>query len=397
MKVYHLSIITQLQNSGAPKTVCSVFAYAHEQQVFILFMEMMHNKLKTNTRLLRRFIAECLTAVEITPFGYGEFMTQDVHDAIVIGSGPAGYTAAIYLGRAGHQPLIIAGALTPGGQLVNTTEVENFPGFPEGILGPDLMENMRAQAEKFGAEIEYDDVTSVDFSGPVKLINTDSGTQYKAKTVIVTTGSEYRKLGVPGEQEYSGRGVSYCATCDGFFFKDKPIVVVGGGDSAMEEADFLSRYGSSVTVIHRREGFRASKIMVDRAIDNPNITFKLNTVVTEVTGDDNGANTIALKDTVTGQVSSIQANGIFVAIGYTPQTGFLKDAIELDNDGYIMTKPDTTNTSVPGVFAAGDAVDRVYRQAISAAGSGCKAALDAQHYLSTFSLEEAAEKAVQSI
>lgn len=397
MKVYQLSIITQLQNSGAPKTVCSVFAYAHEQQVFILFMEMMHNKLKTNTRLLRRFIAECLTAVEITPFGYGEFMTQDVHDAIVIGSGPAGYTAAIYLGRAGHQPLIIAGALTPGGQLVNTTEVENFPGFPEGILGPDLMENMRAQAEKFGAEIEYDDVTSVDFSGPVKLINTDSGTQYKAKTVIVTTGSEYRKLGVPGEQEYSGRGVSYCATCDGFFFKDKPIVVVGGGDSAMEEADFLSRYGSSVTVIHRREGFRASKIMVDRAIDNPNITFKLNTVVTEVTGDDNGANTIALKDTVTGQVSSIQANGIFVAIGYTPQTGFLKDAIELDNDGYIMTKPDTTNTSVPGVFAAGDAVDRVYRQAISAAGSGCKAALDAQHYLSTFSLEEAAEKAVQSI
>lgn len=353
--------------------------------------------LKTNTRLLRRFIAECLTAMEITPFGYGEFMTQDVHDAIVIGSGPAGYTAAIYLGRAGHQPLIIAGALTPGGQLVNTTEVENFPGFPEGILGPDLMENMRAQAEKFGAEIEYDDVTSVDFSGPVKLINTDSGTQYKAKTVIVTTGSEYRKLGVPGEQEYSGRGVSYCATCDGFFFKDKPIVVVGGGDSAMEEADFLSRYGSSVTVIHRREGFRASKIMVDRAVENPNITFKLNTVVTEVTGDDNGASTIALKDTVTGQVSSVEANGIFVAIGYTPQTSFLKDSIELDNDGYIMTKPDTTNTSVPGVFAAGDAVDRVYRQAISAAGSGCKAALDAQHYLSTFSLEEAADKAIQSI
>ncbi|MCI1634808.1 thioredoxin-disulfide reductase [Bifidobacterium sp.] len=324
-------------------------------------------------------------------------MTQDVHDAIVIGSGPAGYTAAIYLGRAGHKPLVIAGALTPGGQLVNTTEVENFPGFPEGILGPDLMENMRVQAEKFGAEIEYDDVTSVDFSSPIKLVTTDSGTQYRAKTVIITTGSEYRKLGVPGEQEYSGRGVSYCATCDGFFFKDRPIVVVGGGDSAMEEADFLSRYGSSVTVIHRRDAFRASKIMVDRAIANPNISFKLNTVVTSITGTDSGATTVELKDTVTGESSTIEAQGIFVAIGYTPQTGFIKDVIDLDADGYILTTPEATNTSVEGVFAAGDAVDRVYRQAISAAGSGCRAALDAQHYLNTFNPISTASTAVPSI
>jgi thioredoxin reductase (NADPH) len=324
-------------------------------------------------------------------------MTQDVHDAIVIGSGPAGYTAAIYLGRAGHKPLVIAGALTPGGQLVNTTEVENFPGFPEGILGPDLMENMRVQAEKFGAEIEYDDVTSVDFSSPIKLVTTDSGTQYRAKTVIITTGSEYRKLGVPGEQEYSGRGVSYCATCDGFFFKDRPIVVVGGGDSAMEEADFLSRYGSSVTLIHRRDAFRASKIMVDRAIANPNISFKLNTVVTSITGTDSGATTVELKDTVTGESSTIEAQGIFVAIGYTPQTGFIKDVIDLDTDGYILTTPGATNTSVEGVFAAGDAVDRVYRQAISAAGSGCRAALDAQHYLNTFNPVSTASTAVPSI
>jgi thioredoxin reductase (NADPH) len=259
------------------------------------------------------------------------------------------------------------------------------------------MENMRVQAEKFGAEIEYDDVTSVDFSSPIKLVTTDSGTQYRAKTVIITTGSEYRKLGVPGEQEYSGRGVSYCATCDGFFFKDRPIVVVGGGDSAMEEADFLSRYGSSVTVIHRRDAFRASKIMVDRAIANPNISFKLNTVVTSITGTDSGATTVELKDTVTGESSTIEAQGIFVAIGYTPQTGFIKDVIDLDADGYILTTPEATNTSVEGVFAAGDAVDRVYRQAISAAGSGCRAALDAQHYLNTFNPISTASTAVPSI
>lgn len=315
-------------------------------------------------------------------------MTQDVRDAIIIGSGPAGYTAAIYLGRAGYRPLIIAGALTPGGQLVNTTEVENFPGFPEGILGPDLMENMRAQAEKFGAEIEYDDVTSVDFSHPVKSVVTDSGTTYQAHSVVITTGSEYRKLGVPGEQEYSGRGVSYCATCDGFFFKNKPIVVIGGGDSAMEEADFLSRYGSSVTLIHRRDQFRASKIMVDRVEANPNISLRLNSVVTAVRGDSGGATSIELEDTVTGERTAIEANGVFVAIGYTPQTSFLGQSVKLDQDGYILTSPDATSTSVPGVFAAGDAVDRVYRQAISAAGSGCKAALDAQAFLGALQSEE---------
>ncbi|NEG95519.1 thioredoxin-disulfide reductase [Bifidobacterium sp. SMB2] len=304
------------------------------------------------------------------------------HDVIIIGSGPAGYTAAIYLGRAGYRPLIIAGALTPGGQLVNTSEVENFPGFPEGILGPELMDRMREQAEKFGAVIEYDDVTSVDFSGDEKTLHTDSGTDYQAKAVIVATGSQHRKLGVPGEEEFAGRGVSYCATCDGFFFRNKPIVVVGGGDSAMEEADFLSRFGSSVTIVHRRGEFRASKIMVERAQQNPKIRFELNATVSAIHGDDqSGATEVELTDVTTGETRVIPANGVFVAIGQIPQTEFLGGAVETAADGTIKVDGASSRTSAPGVFAAGDNADAVYQQAITAAGMGCRAALDAQAYL----------------
>lgn len=307
--------------------------------------------------------------------------TREVQKAIVIGSGPAGYTAALYLARAGYKPLMLAGALTPGGQLVNTTEVENFPGFPDGVMGPDLMDNMRDQAEKFGTVIEYDDVTSVDFSGDVKTVHTDASGDFAAHAVVITTGSQYRKLGVPGEVEYSGRGVSYCATCDGFFFKDKPIVVVGGGDSAMEEADFLSRFGSSVTLIHRRDSFRASQIMLERVKNNPKINILTNTIVTEVLGDDNSATAVRLENTQTHEVSELEANGIFIAIGHVPQTEFLGGAVELNPDGTIVVDGASTRTSVEGVFAAGDVVDSVYQQAISAAGMGCRAALDAQHYL----------------
>ena len=309
-------------------------------------------------------------------------MSEQTTDVIIIGSGPAGYTAAIYLGRAGYHPVVIAGALTPGGQLVNTTEVENFPGFPDGIMGPDLMDAMRKQAERFGAEIVYDDVVSADVQGDSKRVVLDGGDTYTARAVIVATGSQVRKLGVPGEVEYSGRGVSYCATCDGFFFRGKPIVVVGGGDSALTEADFLSRFGSSVTVIHRRDTFRASRILVDRAEKNPKVDFRMNAVVERVNGDDeSGAHSVTIRDTVTGDMTEIPANGVFVAIGHTPATEFLHDALQLDEHGYITVDGSSTRTSVPGVFAAGDVVDGVYRQAISAAGMGCRAALDAQAYL----------------
>ena len=308
-------------------------------------------------------------------------MENKIHKVIIIGSGPAGYTAAIYLGRAGYNPLVIAGALTPGGQLVNTTEVENYPGFPEGILGPDLMDAMQKQAEKFGAEVILSDVTSVDFNSPVKRVTTEDGITYEAEAVIVSTGSTVRKLGVPGEQEYSGRGVSYCATCDGFFFRGKPITVVGGGDSAFEEAQFLSRFGSSVTLIHRRSEFRASKIMVDRAKENEKISFILNSVVEEVHGNSKEATSLTLRNVVTGKTQEIESSGLFVAIGHTPATKFLNDALRLNEDGTIAVDGASTRTSVDGVFAAGDVVDSVYRQAISAAGMGCRAALDAQAYL----------------
>lgn len=327
------------------------------------------------------------TSVTQTAQAATETTSNEVHDAVIIGSGPAGYTAAIYLGRAGYKPLVIAGAVTPGGQLVNTTEVENYPGFPDGVMGPDLMDNMQQQAEKFGAQIVWDDVVSVDFSDKdgsgIKTITCDQGDVYKARAVVVTTGSDVRKLGVPGEKEYSGHGVSYCATCDGFFFRDKPIVVIGGGDSAFTDADFLTRFGSSVTLIHRREEFRAAKIMVDRAKANEKLDFLLDSVVTQVNGDENGAESVTVKNVKTGETHEIPANGVFVAIGYTPTTAFLDGALELDDKGYIAVDGATTRTSVPGVFAAGDVVDSVYRQAVSAAGMGCRAALDAQEYLNT--------------
>ena len=312
-------------------------------------------------------------------------MTENIRDAVIIGSGPAGYTAAIYLARAGYQPLVIAGAITPGGQLVNTTEVENYPGFPDGILGPDLMDAMQHQAEKFGAEIVFDDVVSVDLTAGVKSVTCDGGDTYQARAVLVTTGSDFRKLGVPGEVEYSGRGVSYCATCDGFFFRDKPIVVVGGGDSAFQDADFLTRFGSSVTLIHRRGEFRASKIMVDRAKANSKISFVLDSVVEQVNGNDKEAESVTVKNVTTGETTTIPANGVFVAIGHNPTTAYLNGALALDEHGYIATDGDSTRTSLPGVFAAGDCVDSVYRQAISAAGMGCRAALDAQAYLTELS------------
>lgn len=302
-------------------------------------------------------------------------------NVIIIGSGPAGYTSALYLARAGYSPLVIAGALTPGGQLMNTTEVENYPGFADGILGPDLMEAMQKQAEKFGAQILLNDVVSVDFNGDSKAVTTDDGVTYTSKAVIVSTGSQVRKLGVPGEQEYSGRGVSYCATCDGFFFREKPIVVVGGGDSAFEEALFLTRFGSCVTLIHRRDSFRASKIMVDRARKNSKINFVLDSVVCSVNGVDGDAQSVTVKNVKTGETQNIEACGIFVAIGHSPSTSFLNGALKLNEDGTIAVQGASTRTSVPGVFAAGDVVDSVYRQAISAAGMGCRAALDAQAYL----------------
>ena len=308
-------------------------------------------------------------------------MENKLRKVIIIGSGPAGYTAAIYLGRAGYKPLVIAGALTPGGQLMNTTEVENYPGFPEGILGPDLMESMQKQAEKFGAEVLLNDVTSVDFKSAVKLVTTDDGITYESDAVIVSTGSQVRKLGVPGELEYSGRGVSYCATCDGFFFRGKPITVVGGGDSAFEEALFLTRFGSSVTLIHRRNEFRASKIMVDRAKENEKIKFITNSVVDEVHGNDVEATSLTVRNVIMGETQEVESAGLFVAIGHTPATKFLNGQLKLNEDGTIVVDGATTRTSVEGVFAAGDVVDNMYRQAISAAGMGCRAALDAQAYL----------------
>lgn len=304
---------------------------------------------------------------------------------IIIGSGPAGYTAALYLARAGYNPLIIAGALTPGGQLMNTTEVENYPGFADGILGPDLMEAMQKQAEKFGAQVILNDVVSVDFKDDLKTVTTDDGKTYTANAVIISTGSQVRKLGVPGEQEYSGRGVSYCATCDGFFFRGKPIVVVGGGDSAFEEALFLTRFGSSVTLIHRRDSFRASKIMIDRAHKNEKIKFVLNSVVQSINGSNEDAQSVTVKNVATGETQDIEASGIFVAIGHLPSTSFLNNSIALNADGTISVQGASTKTSITGVFAAGDVVDSVYRQAISAAGMGCRAALDAQAYLNDLS------------
>lgn len=307
-------------------------------------------------------------------------MTPTTHRLIIVGSGPAGYTAAIYAARAGLAPLVIAGALTAGGALMNTTEVENFPGFSEGILGPDLMSQMQVQAEKFGATVEWDDATAVDLTGPIKTVTTEGGQTYSAPAVILALGSAYRELGLPDEKRLSGRGVSWCATCDGFFFKDQPIAVVGGGDSAVEEATFLTRFGSQVTLIHRRDQLRASKIMADRAVADPKLDFAWNKEVIQILGED-GVEGLVLRDTVTGEEEVLGVSGLFIAIGHDPRTEIVRGQIELDDEGYIRVESPSTRTNLPGVFAAGDVVDHTYRQAITAAGSGCAAALDAQHYL----------------
>ena len=313
---------------------------------------------------------------------------------VIIGSGPAGYTAAVYAARAGLAPLVLAGSVTAGGALMNTTEVENFPGVPGGIMGPELMSNMQEQAEKFGAKVEWDDATSVDLTGPVKIIETGNGETYRARAVILATGSAYRRLGLPDEDRLSGRGVSWCATCDGFFFKDQHIAVVGGGDSAVEEATFLTRFGSKVTMVHRRDELRASKIMADRALNDPKISFAWNSEVVGIVGE-NRVESVVLRDTVTGEESTLDATALFVAIGHEPRTELLVGQVDLDDAGYIKVEGRSTRTNLPGVFACGDAVDHTYRQAITAAGTGCSAALDAQHYLAA--LDDAALTIAQEV
>ena len=311
-----------------------------------------------------------------SPFGEGE---EDTHDVIVIGSGPAGYTAALYTARANLKPLVFEG-FEFGGELMNTTEVENYPGFEKGIMGPDLMMEMRAQAERFGADLRAEMVDSVELEGAVKKVHVGDEV-FTARSVILATGAAPRHLGIPGEQQLTGRGVSTCATCDGFFFKDQHIAVVGGGDSAMEEATFLSRFGSKITLIHRREEFRASQIMLDRARANEKIEILTNTVVEEVLEDGGKVAGLRLKNTVTGEESELDATAMFVAIGHDPRSSFLEDQVATDAEGYVTVEHPSTKTSISGVFAAGDLVDNYYRQAITAAGSGCRAAIDAEHYL----------------
>ena len=305
-----------------------------------------------------------------------------VRDVIIVGSGPAGYTAAVYAARANLAPLVFEGSVTAGGALMNTTDVENFPGFPEGVMGPELMMNMREQAERFGAELVRDDVVEVNLAGPVKSVTDGDGAVHRARTVILAMGSAYRQLGLPDEQRLSGHGVSWCATCDGAFFRDQDIVVVGGGDSAMEEATFLSRFGRTVTVVHRRDKLRASKIMADRALNDPKISFIWNSEVVALHGDPK-LTSITLRDTVTGETRELETTGLFIAIGHDPRSELLTGQVALDDEGYVLVEGRGTATSVPGVFACGDLVDHTYRQAITAAGTGCSAALDAERHLAT--------------
>ncbi|ACQ82450.1 thioredoxin reductase [Beutenbergia cavernae DSM 12333] len=309
-------------------------------------------------------------------------MPQDaqVREVIIVGSGPAGYTAAVYAARADLRPLVFAGSVTAGGALMNTTDVENFPGFPDGVLGPELMEKLSAQAERFGAEIVYDDIESVDLAGEIKTVTNADGETFRARSVILATGSAYKELGLPEEKRLSGRGISWCATCDGFFFRDQHIVVVGGGDSAMEEATFLTRFASKVTLVHRRGELRASKIMAARAEADPKIEFAWHSEVAAIHGDDKVTG-VRLRDTRTGEERELDATGVFVAIGHLPRTELVSGQIDLNAEGYIEVTHPTTATNLPGVFAAGDAVDHIYRQAITAAGTGCAAALDAERYL----------------
>ncbi|MFD9207637.1 thioredoxin-disulfide reductase [Streptomyces sioyaensis] len=313
---------------------------------------------------------------------------SDVRNVIIIGSGPAGYTAALYTARASLKPLVFEGAVTAGGALMNTTDVENFPGFRDGIMGPDLMDNMRAQAERFGAELVPDDVIAVDLSDEIKTVTDSAGTVHRAKTVIVSTGSQHRKLGLPREDELSGRGVSWCATCDGFFFKDQDIAVIGGGDTAMEEATFLSRFAKSVTVVHRRDTLRASKAMQERAFADPKIKFVWDSEVAEIHGESKLSG-LTLRNLKTEETAELPVTGLFIAIGHDPRTELFKGQLKLDDDGYLKVDAPSTRTNLTGVFAAGDVVDHTYRQAITAAGTGCSAALDAERFLAALSDGEA--------
>jgi len=305
---------------------------------------------------------------------------SDPRNVIIIGSGPAGYTAAIYAARASLAPLVFEGSVTAGGALMNTTDVENFPGFPDGVMGPDLMDHLRKQAERFGAELVSDDITEVDLSGPIKVVTDGSGRQHTAHVVIVATGSGYRELGLPNEKRLSGRGVSWCATCDGFFFRDQDIVVVGGGDTALEEATFLTRFARSVTIVHRRDALRASKIMQERAFANEKIRFLWDSELIDVQGETK-VSAVTVRNLRTGEESSLDVTGLFVAIGHDPRSELFAGQLRRDDEGYILVDAPSTRTNLAGVFACGDVVDHVYRQAVTAAGTGCAAALDAERYL----------------
>ncbi|WP_418961611.1 thioredoxin-disulfide reductase [Streptomyces tritici] len=304
-----------------------------------------------------------------------------IRDVVIIGSGPAGYTAALYAARAQLRPLLFGSSIFVGGSLTTTTEVENFPGFPTGVDGPDLMDNMRAQAERFGAEMIDDDIVEVDLTGDIKLLTDSAGTVHRARTVIIATGSGYRKLGLPNEEELSGRGVSWCATCDGFFFRDRDIVVVGGGDTAMEEATFLTRFARSVTIVHRRSTLRASKVMQNRAFADDKITFAFDSEIAEIESDNGMLSGVVLRDTLTGKTRDLDVTGLFIAIGHDPRTELFTGQVDLDDEGHIKAASPSTRTNISGVFAAGDVVDHTYRQAITAAGTGAAAALDAERYL----------------
>ena len=305
---------------------------------------------------------------------------SDVRDVIIVGSGPAGYTAAVYTARADLKPLVFEGAVTAGGALMNTTEVENYPGFAQGIMGPELMTEMRSQAERFGAELITDDVVSMDLAGEVKSVTDGAGNTHQAKSVILAMGSGYRELGLPSEKRLSGHGVSWCATCDGFFFRDQNIVVVGGGDSALEEATFLTKFAAKVTLVHRRDELRASKIMQDRAFANDKIEFAWNSTVADILGDDKVTG-VVLEDTKTGERRELPATGVFIAIGHDPRSELVRGQVDLDDEGYVTVAAPSTRTNLAGVFACGDLVDHTYRQAITAAGTGCSAALDAERFL----------------
>jgi thioredoxin reductase (NADPH) len=305
---------------------------------------------------------------------------SEIHEVVIVGSGPAGYTAAIYAARAQLAPILYEGSVTAGGALMNTTDVENFPGFPEGVMGPDLMDSMRKQSEKFGTKLITDDIVSMELAGEIKILKDGSGNTLQAKSVILATGSAYKEIGLVNEKRLSGRGVSWCATCDGFFFREKIIAVVGGGDSAMEEANFLTRFASKVFVIHRRDSLRASKIMVERAHANPKIEFIWNTEVIDVLGAEKVSG-LKLRNLISGEESEKDFDGLFVAIGHLPRSELLVGQVELDGEGYVKVDGSSTRTNLKGVFACGDLVDHTYRQAITAAGSGCQAALDAERFL----------------